>query len=74
MDPITPIELKEQVNKLSLENKQQCSVLINTHVYEDKFWSYIVTKDVGQIKDVTVYGRSESKDLRDTVMGEPYTL
>ena len=26
MDPITPIELKEQVDELSLENKQQCLI------------------------------------------------
>ena len=65
---------KEQVNKLSLENKQQCRVPINTHVYEDKFWNYIVTKDVGQIRDIFIYGRFAVKDLRDAVMGESHTL
>jgi len=33
-----------------------------------------VTKDVGQIRDITIYGRSASEVLRDTVMGEPHTL
>ena len=37
MDPITSIELKEQVDGFSLENTQQCLVPINTHIYEDKF-------------------------------------
>jgi len=33
-----------------------------------------VTKDVGQIRDVTIYGRSSSEDIRDAVMREPHTL
>jgi len=33
-----------------------------------------VTKDVNQIRDVTIYGRSASEDLTDAVMEEPHTL
>ena len=63
-------ELKWQVDDLSLDVKQQCLVPINIHSYEDKFWSYIVTKDVGQIKDVTIYNRSMSENLMNYVVGE----
>ena len=59
---------------MSLENKQQCLVSINTHIYEDKFWSYIVTNNVGQGKKVTIYGRSVSENLRNVVMREPHIL
>ena len=52
------IELKRKVDKLSLEIRQQCFVLINIHFYEDKFWSYLVTKNIGMIKDVIIYDRS----------------
>ena len=34
----------------------------------------MVTKDVAQIRDVIIYGRSASENLRDVVMGEPHTL
>ena len=64
------IELKWQVDKLSLEIKQQCFVSINIYLYEDKFWNYIVTKDVGMIKDVIIYDRSISKIFEDTVIRE----
>ena len=70
IDPIIPIKLKEQVDGLSLENSQQYLVPINTHVYEDKFWSYVMTKDVSQIKDVTIYGRATSDNSMNVVMGE----
>ena len=33
-----------------------------------------MTKDVGQIRDITIYGRSASEDLRDAVMREPHSL
>jgi len=74
LDPIKQIELKGQVDELSLEVNQSCIVPINIHFYEDKFWNYIVTKDVGQIRDISIYGRSAVKDLRDVVMGEPHNL
>ena len=48
----------------------QINVLINTHFYEDKFWSYIVTKGVGQIKNVIIYDQSIFKIFEDAVMGE----
>ena len=35
---------------------------------------HIVTKDVGQIRDISIYGRSAFENLRDIVMGEPHTL
>jgi len=69
MDPTMHIEIKEQVDKLSLEIKQQCFVPINIYFYEDKFWSYIVTKDVSMIKDVFIYDRYISKKFEDVVMG-----
>jgi len=37
LDPTKQIGLKEQVDELSLEKKQQCLFPINTHIYEDKF-------------------------------------
>ena len=64
------IELKRQVDKLSLEIKQQCFIPINIHLYENKFWGYIVTKNVGMIKDVIIYDRSISNFFEDAVMGE----
>ena len=33
-----------------------------------------MTKDVGQGKDVTIYGRSISKDLRNVVIRDPHIL
>ena len=59
---------------MSLEGKSQFLIPINTHVYEDRFWNYIVTKDVGQVKDFTIYGQSISKDLKGTVMKETNVL
>jgi len=40
------IELKWQIDELSLEGKQKCIVQSDVHFYEGKFWNYIVTKDV----------------------------
>ena len=57
-------ELKGQVVK------QQCFVPINIHFYEDKFWSYIMTKGVDQSKDVDIYDRFISKNFENAVMGE----
>ena len=74
MDPITPIKLNEQVNELSLEDKQQCFVPINIHIYEDKFLNYITTKDVSQVKDVTICGLPMSENSVNTVMEESHTL
>ena len=59
---------------MSLEGKPQFLIPINAHVYEDKFWTYIVTKDVGQIKDFTIYGQSISKDLKGIIMEETSVL
>ena len=64
------IKLKRQVDELSLEIKQQCFVPINIHFYEDKFWSNIVTKGVGQTKDVVISDRFISKIFKDAVMRE----
>jgi len=74
LDPTQQIELKEQINELSLEVNQSCLVPINIHFYKDKFWNYLVTKDVDQIRDITIYGRSASEDSKDAVMGEPHTV
>ena len=68
MDPTIYFELKRQVDKLSLEIKQQCFVPIKIHFYEDKFWSYIVTKGVGQTKDVVISHRFMSKVFEDAVI------
>ena len=73
MDPTKQIKLKGQVDELSLKVNQSCLVPINIHFYEDKFWGYIVTKDIDQIRDIIIYSRSASEVLRDTVMGEPHT-
>ena len=64
------IELKRQVNELSLEIKQHCFVPINIHFYEYKFWSYLVKKNVVMIKDVIIYNRSISKFFENAAMGE----
>ena len=64
------IELKGQVDELSLNIRQQCFVPINIHFYKDKFWSYIVTKNVGMIKDVIIYDWSISDFFEDAVMEE----
>jgi len=37
MDPLMHIELKGQVDELSLEIRQQCFAPINIYLYEDKF-------------------------------------
>ena len=70
MDSTMYIELKRQVDELSLEIMQQCFTSINIHFYKDKFWSYIVTKSVSQTKDVVISDRSISKIFEDAVMGE----
>jgi len=54
IDRVKHNELERQV-ELPKEVKQQCLVPINIHSYEDKFWSYIVTKEVGHIKGVIIY-------------------
>ena len=53
IDLVKYIELERQVDEL-LESSSN-ALSINTHVSEDKFWSCIVTKDVDQIKNVTIY-------------------
>ena len=59
---------------MSLEGKPQFLIPINIPVYEDKFSNYMVTKDVEQIKDFTIYGQSISTDLKGTVMEETNVL
>jgi len=56
LNSIEKTEFEKQVDELSLEGKPEFLIPINIHVYEDKFWNYIVTKDVGQIRDFTIYG------------------
>ena len=46
IDHVKHIEPESQVDELLLEIKQQCLISINTHIYQNKFWSYIMTKDV----------------------------
>ena len=67
-------ELKGQVNELSLDIKQLCIVPISIHFFENKFWSYIVTKDVGRIRDAIIYGRPISNSSMNADMEESYTL
>ena len=74
MDTAMHIERKEKVDELSLEIKQPCLVPINIYFYEDKFWSYIVTKDVGQIRDATIYGRPMSDNSMNANIEESHTL
>ena len=69
-NPIEKTEFEKQVDELSLEGKPQFFIPINIHVYEDKFWNYIMTKDEGQIKNFTIYGQSISKGLKGTAMEE----
>ena len=64
------IELKGKVDELSLEIKQQYFVPVNIHFYENKFWSYIMTKGVDQTKDVVIYDRSIFKIFEDAIMEE----
>ena len=45
LNPTEKTELEKQVDEFSLEGKPQFFIPINIHVYEDKFWNYIVTKD-----------------------------
>ena len=68
IDPIKYIELKQQADE-SIEIEQQCLVPINNHIYEDKFWCEFVTKNVGQVKNVIIYGRVIS-DNSITIMRE----
>jgi len=70
IDPTMHIELKRQVDKLSLKIRQQCFVLKKIHFYKDKFWSYLVTKNVDMIKDVIIHDQSISIFFEDAVMGE----
>jgi len=70
IDPTMHIELKARVDELSLNVKQQCIVPISIHFFKDKFWSYIVTKDVSQTKNVIIYVRPMSKHSMNSVMRE----
>ena len=70
LNPTEKTEFEKQVDELSLEIKPQCLVLINIHVYEDKFRNYLLTKGVGQTKDVDIYDRSIFKIFEDAIMGE----
>ena len=74
LNPTKKTEFEKQVDKLSLKGKPQFLIPINTHVYEDKFWNYIVTKDVGQIENFTIYGQSIAKDLKSNVMKKTNVL
>ena len=69
-DHIMHTELKGQVDDLSPDVRQRRFVPINIHFYEDKFWSYIVTKGIDQTKDVDIYDQSISKFFEDAVMRE----
>ena len=68
LDPTKQTELKGQVDELSLEVNQLCLVPIDIHLYEDKFLSYVLIKDVGQIKNVTIYGRAMSDNSINAIM------
>ena len=74
LNPTEKTDFKSQADELSLEGKPQFLIPINTHVYEDKFWNYTVTKDVGQIKNFTIYGQSISKDLKGIIIEETNVL
>ena len=74
MNPTKHTELKGQIDELSLEVKQQCRVPVDVHFCKDKFWCDIVARDVGQVKNVTIYGLSISENLKNIVMGEPSIL
>jgi len=74
LNPTEKTEFEKQVDELSLEGKPQFLIPINIHVYKDKFWNYIVTKDVGQIRNFTIYDQSIAKDLKGTVMKETNVL
>jgi len=47
---------------------------INTHIFEDMFWCEVVTKNVNRVKDIIIYGRSISENLKDIIMGESDNL
>jgi len=72
LDPTKKIELKEQVD-------EQATVPVTVpcpkkpHVYKDKFWSYIVTKDVGRIRD-NIYSWPMSDSSMNVDMEESHTL
>ena len=70
LNPTEQTECEKQVDELSLEVKQQCIVPSDVHSYEDKFWNYIITKDIGRIKDVIIYNRFISKIFEDADMEE----
>ena len=70
LNPTEQTKCKRQVDELSLAVKQQCIVPSDVHFYEDKFWSYIVTKNVGIFKDIIIYDRSISKIFEHEVMRE----
>jgi len=74
IDPVKHIELERQLDELSLVIKQLCLVPINIHYYEDKFWRYLVTKDVDQIRDATIYDRPMSDSSMNADMEASYIL
>jgi len=47
---------------------------MDTHIYKDKFWCEVVTKNIDQVKDVIIYGQSLPDNLKNAVMGESDTL
>ena len=59
---------------MSLEVKQQCFLPKDVHFYKDKFWCDIMARDVGQIKNITIYGRSIFENLKNVVMRESNIL
>jgi len=47
---------------------------MDTHIYEDKFWYEVVTRNVNLVKDVIIYSRSIPENLKDAIMGESDSL
>ena len=74
IDPIKHIKLERQVDGFLLKVKQSCVAPIKYSFLKDKFWIYIVTKDVCWIKDVTIYGRSMFKNSKNVVTRKSNTL
>ena len=72
MEVIPHLETSEVLT--SLEVRQQCLIPTDVHVYTDPFWNYVVTKDLSQIKDVTIYDQSVPKILVDAIIGKSDTL
>ena len=74
INPTKHTEFKRQVDDLSLEVKQQCLVPIDVHFYKRQVWCDVVARDVGQVKDVTIYDRFISENLKNVVMAESNIL